>query len=230
MKSLKLISFDLDNTLWPEYDVLMNAVGAMNDWLRQQVPAYFDLTEEDHIAIRNEVIENNPRCKVDVSKFRVETLQRAFVRLNTSSAKARSLALEAFAVFYKWRQKVEPYPGAEALLQDLANQYTLVSITNGNADVRRTTLGKYFDLILSAADVGIKKPDAAIFQMAMVFAGAEASQSVHVGDHALDDIQGARDLGMDAVLIKSFRPADPSKASAYIEDIRDLPAALASLR
>lgn len=58
-----------------------------------------------------------------------------------------------------------------------------------------------FDPVVISGKVGIEKPDPAIFRMALDQSGVEAAESVYVGDHPRIDVEGARAVGMGAVLI-----------------------------
>jgi len=62
-------------------------------------------------------------------------------------------------------------------------------------------LAGYFDTMISSTDVGMHKPDAEIFALALSRLGASPSEAVHVGDHVTADVQGALDAGLHAVYI-----------------------------
>jgi len=55
---------------------------------------------------------------------------------------------------------------------------------------------------LSSSDHGYMKPHPSIFQAAMALLGVSPSESVMVGDHPVQDIQGALGAGMRAVLLR----------------------------
>jgi putative hydrolase of the HAD superfamily len=48
---------------------------------------------------------------------------------------------------------------------------------------------------------GAAKPERPIFDMAVDVGGASAAQTVHVGDHPLYDVHGARDAGLRAIWV-----------------------------
>ena len=49
--------------------------------------------------------------------------------------------------------------------------------------------------------VGSAKPDAGIFQEALKRAGVTPEQACHIGDEPTADIEGARNVGIDSILI-----------------------------
>ena len=85
------------------------------------------------------------------------------------------------------------------VLTQLAGQYKLIALTNGNAHINLVGLGNIVSTQFSAADVQAAKPHPAMFERAMLFAGVSAQQTLHVGDHAIHGIASARNAGVTAV-------------------------------
>jgi putative hydrolase of the HAD superfamily len=73
------------------------------------------------------------------------------------------------------------------------------------------------DGVVTSADVGAAKPDARIFRRGLELVGAAPEDAVHVGDSVAKDVEGARALGMRAVLLR--RAGTPP---ADVEHIRSL--------
>lgn len=80
----------------------------------------------------------------------------------------------------------------------------LVSNFYGNvsAVLQEFRLSKYFSAVVESATEGIRKPDPRLLQICMERIGAEASETIVVGDHLTKDIQPALTLGCTAVWIK----------------------------
>ena len=57
------------------------------------------------------------------------------------------------------------------------------------------------DGVITSAEVGAAKPDAAIFEAALRAARCEAAEAVHVGDSPEHDVEGARAAGARALLL-----------------------------
>lgn len=119
--------------------------------------------------------------------------------------------------------------GVHQLLARLQGRYVLGVLTNGNADVRRLGLGQYFDFILCAEELGVGKPDPHPFREALRRGGVAAGQALHVGDHPLDDMTGARQAGLRSVW---FNPDDRpwpggAEPDARIRRLDELPGLLA---
>jgi putative hydrolase of the HAD superfamily len=58
-----------------------------------------------------------------------------------------------------------------------------------------------FDLMVISGKEGIEKPDPAIFRLALERSGVDPADALYVGDHPRIDVEGARAVGMEAVLI-----------------------------
>jgi putative hydrolase of the HAD superfamily len=52
--------------------------------------------------------------------------------------------------------------------------------------------------------VGYEKPDGRIFDLAVQRAGAPHDRILYIGDHPEEDIEPARSLGIDALLIDRY--------------------------
>ena len=68
----------------------------------------------------------------------------------------------------------------------------------------------FFDVLTFSDEVRLAKPSDEIFLMTLRKWGADPSESVHIGDHAVNDVIGAKHVGMKTVWIEGFyeRPKD----------------------
>ena len=62
-------------------------------------------------------------------------------------------------------------------------------------------LDELFDVVIESSKVGYRKPDARIYELACEQLGVEPSEAIFVGDGANDELEGARRVGMHAILI-----------------------------
>ena len=120
------------------------------------------------------------------------------------------------------------------VLRDRGVQMGLV--TNGGGEVQRTKvacmkLGGYFDSVIISAEVGVSKPDPAIFRLALAELGVEAVNTIFVGDDPENDVVGAQRVGMRAVWMSSSQrwPVDtvpkPPTITELIQVLAHVPAA-----
>ena len=67
--------------------------------------------------------------------------------------------------------------------------------------LKNTGLSGHFKFILASAEIGSAKPDRKIFEEALRRSGALPEEACHIGDEVETDIQGAKGVGMDAILV-----------------------------
>ena len=226
---IRLVTFDLDNTLWSVDTVIRRAEANMNAWLLQRAPEYGQLDSVELAAIHSAVVDANPDVVHDISRRRELVLQAAVERCGYSASVAAELAAGAFAEFLDWRHRIEFFPAALDVLEQLAGRYVLAALTNGNANFERLGLGRFFSFGYCAADVGASKPHPAMFERAIAHAEVAPEQAVHVGDHPVDDVQGATGAGMASVWVNLERIDDDPGATATVDSLAKVPLAIASL-
>ena len=203
MPRIRVITFDLDNTLWDVVPVITGAERRMAAWLEERVPEAMSLYRDGRAVagMRAALIEEQPAIVHDVSRMREELTLRCIRGVGRDDEAARRLARGAFEVFLDARHEIEFFDGAIDALERLSRNYTLGSLTNGNADPGRLKLGRYFSFGFSAAQVGAGKPAPAMFEAALRHNGVLPDEAVHIGDHPVDDIQGAASVGMHTVWV-----------------------------
>jgi HAD superfamily hydrolase (TIGR01509 family) len=76
------------------------------------------------------------------------------------------------------------------------------------ADVERHGLAPLLDLMLFSEEVGVSKPDPAIFLQACRELGVEPIDTMFVGDNLVTDVEGAAGVGMTTVQALWFRADD----------------------
>jgi len=227
---IRLVTFDLDNTLWETDYTIRRAESDMRDAFTRRVPEFserFDFHATQ--ALREQVIRDAPEIAHDVTRLRKEVLFRAARECGCGEDDARAYAKEAFDVFLHARHRISYLDGALDLLEILKPRYILVSLTNGNADFVRLGLDRYFAFGFTAADVGAMKPHRAMFDAALERAGVVAVDAVHIGDQPIDDVQGAKDVGMHTIWFNPDGAKDPVGASAEVSRLHEIPQVIARL-
>ena len=229
---IKVVTFDLDNTLWDVEPVLLRAEQAQYEWLAEHRPRVTRDFDTDGLRrLRMGTFKQYPELAHHISELRRQALYDVQLHCGYSEELARAGAAEAFDVFLAVRHQVEPYERALEVLEVLAERYTLGALTNGNADIFKVDIGEYFDFAFSAEQLGASKPLPDMFHAGMRESGADGHEMVHVGDNPEHDIHGAREVGMYTVWMNMAGAAWSSgePADEEVQRLEELPDAIARI-
>jgi HAD superfamily hydrolase (TIGR01509 family) len=98
------------------------------------------------------------------------------------------------------------YPDARPTLDDLVRRDIGVGLISNATDLarrvlRRLGMERYFDPIIISSEIGHRKPEREIFDIALREAGVAPSRALYIGDKLAVDVRGANKVGLNAVLI-----------------------------
>ncbi len=190
---LRVLSLDLDDTLWDVAPVIEGAEQALRAWLGRHCPRVTARYSPHGLrSLRDQINREHPDRAHDLSWMRVRTLELALEGCGYPSA----LAGDAFEVFLAARNRVALHADVLPALDALQRRYTLVALTNGNADLARVGLERYFDHYLCARGVGAAKPDPRMFHAVTEATGHAPETVLHIGDDPVRDVVGAARAGM----------------------------------
>jgi HAD superfamily hydrolase (TIGR01509 family) len=106
------------------------------------------------------------------------------------------------------------------VLAELASRYRLGIVSNFYGNLQRVCadvgLGRFFDVVVDSARVGVSKPDARIFRHALDALDVAPDAAVFVGDSLPRDMAGARALGMPHAWV--VEPGTPAGSSCCPHD------------
>ncbi|MDO5102843.1 MAG: HAD family hydrolase [Lautropia sp.] len=193
---VKAITLDLDDTLWPVAPVLARAEQQLTDWLARHAPrTAASLAGRYHYPALK---ARYPERAHDVSWMRLQFLREVLAQHGEDPA----LAEPAFECFYEARQQVAPYDEVESVLAHWCHHYRLGVITNGNADVTRMPMGRFFSVVVSAHRFGAAKPDPALFMAASEALAVEPHAILHIGDDRRLDVEAAQQAGFQSAWLR----------------------------
>ena len=217
MNGIRTITLDLDDTLWAIRPVIQRAEERLQAWLGEHYPRITErFTPEAIGELRARVVERHADRIHDLT-----FLRRTVLTAMATEAGYRQFAVdEAFDVFDAVRNDVEMYPEARPALAALGGRYRLIAVTNGNANLEKIGIAGYFNGHVSAATAGAAKPARTIFDAAVEAGGATAAETLHVGDHPVHDVQGAKDAGLRTVWVNRDGAAWPDEVAAPDHEVR----------
>lgn len=226
---IKLLTFDLDDTLWHFAPVLQRAEAVTYAWLETNAPAVTALLSvEQFRALRLQIARDNPELGHRVTELRRLSLRHAMERAAIAADSIAALTDQAFDVFLEARHQVELFEETEEILQQLQCDYLLAAITNGNIDVARLGLDRYFTLAINAERLPRAKPHPEPFLAALQQMNCAPEQCIHIGDDVENDVRGAQRLGIHTIWINMTDQQWPggTPPSAEIRHLRELPGAV----
>ncbi|WP_135445478.1 5-amino-6-(5-phospho-D-ribitylamino)uracil phosphatase YigB [Vibrio tasmaniensis] len=198
LKPIKAMTFDLDDTLYDNWPVIMKVEKEMAQWLYQKHPVSASLSLEEWQGIKQQVASENPALKHDVTVWRETQIKRGLLQLGYSQQQAKQAAREGIEHALWLRNQVEVPQETHRVMAELSQRIPLVAITNGNVDPHKIGLGQYFQLILKAGPDGRAKPYPDMFDKAQQYLNCDAENILHVGDHLRTDVYGAKTNGFQA--------------------------------
>jgi putative hydrolase of the HAD superfamily len=116
-------------------------------------------------------------------------------------------ALNVF--FQDFINTLELRSGAKKLLKQTAAQTKLGLISNFthapviHKSLRKIGIHPYFHAIVISEDIGWRKPSPHIFQDTLNRLQVKAEETVFIGDSPLEDIKGAKDMGIKTIFVPS---------------------------
>ena len=202
---IKMITFDLDDTLWDNKPMITNAEIKTRKWIEDRVGTINWGDLNDFLQLRETLIRKDKSIAWDISKLRIEIFKEKIKGL-VSTDDISKLAEDAFAYFLKKRHEIELFPGVEGALKALSENYMLGVLTNGNADIYKLSIGKYFKFSISSLEAQDSKPNKSHFELAKShIPNLQYSEMLHIGDHQINDIFGAYALGIEVLWFNNTR-------------------------
>lgn len=223
----KHIFFDLDHTIW---DFDKNAEETLTELYGHYCLNQYGLHScADFIktyTYNNQLLWSAYHLgQITKETLRSERFYKTFIELGI----APELVPHEFEADYVRLSptKKNLFDGSFNVLGYLQNKYTLHIISNG---FKETTLMKmdvcqlnpYFTNVVISEDVGVNKPDPAIFEHALNLAGATKEESIMIGDSLEADIQGAQSYGIDAIFFNPMKLEKPAYVNRQIHHLEEL--------
>ena len=200
MHEIKLITFDLDDTFWDIKSTIINAEINSRKWIEDRIKKKIEWgTFDDFLEIRNELIKKNPSLDYDLGLLRKKMIAYHTQKYFKNEKDLDEFIEEAYSFFLEERHKVEFFNDVITVLEKLSLNYKLGVLTNGNADIKKLGIDYMFDFSVSSMDVKSNKPDQGHFIKAKELSQINFHNTLHVGDHPVNDVYGARELGINVM-------------------------------
>lgn len=185
----KLMSFDLDDTLYDNEPVIAQAEKMFLQSLQQQ-SGLFQLTREEWNHWKMKIAQQMPLLAEDVVAWRIETMKLFLNHYGKSAVEIEGIYQSVIQTFTEWRHQITVPQISIEVLNQLKKYYPLVAITNGNVEPERIGLNQ-FDWVVRGGKDGRAKPHFDLFEQTAQQFHIRPQDILHIGDHLITDIQGA---------------------------------------
>lgn len=216
MREVQALLFDLDNTL-------MDRDQTFRSFSRAFAQKFLShLNEEQAARVVEDMIVRDADGYRDKDGFFAELSEVLPWEETVSAAEIREYYDETYI-----RHGAVMKHAVETLDYCRDRGYPLGLVTNGSRDIQygkidRLGLRGYFRTIVISGEVGIWKPDPAIYQLALERLGTPADKTLFIGDHPVNDIEGAARAGMRTIWLQRNHPWEDSLKARPIATIREL--------
>jgi putative hydrolase of the HAD superfamily len=139
-----------------------------------------------------------------------------------------------------WFNGVLPSPHTRHVLETLKARGLRLCIVSNAAfpprsmrdQLRHHDLFDFFDATVYSSELGLRKPNVAIYEEALRLVDVAPEEAVFVGDRLREDVMGPRKVGLHPLLTHEFRQEHPRFWGIDVEvlpDLEALPAAVERL-
>lgn len=197
LDGLKVIIFDLDDTLYSEKEYVRSG--------------YHEIAK---ILTNIDNVEEKLCCFFEQKKSAIDEL------LKSENCYSEQLKKECLEVYRNQKPDIHLYHGVEGMLIDLKKQgYKLGMITDGRSEGQRAKieslgLERYFDRIIITDDLGgidYRKPNPLAFRLMKTHFNVEYDEMCYIGDNSSKDFIVPYMVSMKSILFKN-------KDGLYIDD------------
>lgn len=221
--TLRAILFDLDDTL-------VARTAAFREALRERLLAG-KLAPEKLESTLEAILTLDERGRRERADFWRAAILRA-PQLGWDPRELQAWGGPAIA------ERLQPEPAVRAALEALRGRgLRLALVSNGAAKhqrekLERSGLGDLFEVVVISGEVGVRKPDPAIFQLALERLGVAAGEALSVGDDPERDVEAARQAGLTVAWVEGTEtwPEGLARPALVLGSVSELPARLAELQ
>jgi HAD superfamily hydrolase (TIGR01509 family) len=230
---VRAVLFDLGYTLWDvNYSGETQAYRILRRRLREETGLFIPSAEKLRVAVADVFLrEMEAWQKGNLKEGPTDDVYRQALEslgLNIPASSLTRLAEDVLSRSIVYSVDPET-PGVLQALKERGLAVGAVSNTYQSSrslerSLKRYGLMRYISALVVSSEVGWQKPHPAIFEEALRRLGAQANETVFVGDNPWADIEGAQALGMKAVLTHQYRQEDPgnSKPDLVIQRLTEV--------
>ncbi|BBI34303.1 HAD family hydrolase [Cohnella abietis] len=213
MNNIKAIIFDLDNTILDRTSTFIRFTNAFLSY-------FFD-----HLEKPDDIFNRIIHLDQDGYKDKQELFSELLEELPWKTKPSLTELMEFYSTEYV--SSAVLMEQAREIVQHARKKYKTGLITNGKTLIQYGKIDQLgirddFDLIIVSEEAGVKKPDPRIFEMALQQLELSPEECVYIGDHPVNDIEGAAKIGMKTIWMKVNQPWKDGIATKPLHQIDKL--------
>jgi len=195
----RAVLFDIDNTLYPYDPAHEQGMQAVVEKVKQSL-GFEEKVFLDAFDRAKEIVKGRLGDTAS-SHNRLLYMQIALELLGLKTQLYMALDLEQ-TYWRTFLASAELFPGAADFLQMLRRAGIATAVvTDLGAQIQFRKLIYFrlndtFDFVVTSEEAGIEKPAAAPFELALGKLAVDPAEAIMIGDGAMTDIEGAKELGM----------------------------------
>ncbi|MBE2898269.1 HAD-IA family hydrolase [Pasteurellaceae bacterium 20609_3] len=216
LSPVKVLSFDLDDTLYDNGPVIAAAEQAFLTMLAEK-SEIAELDAAYWVSWKQLVGRRNAQLCEDVVRWRIVAMRALLNHHGISGVREQQIVLDCMAEFVLWRHKVSASEQVVKTLNRLAKRFPLAAISNGNLVPHQINL-PHFSLYLRGGQHGRAKPHGELFARTAAHFNVRCEEILHVGDSLTTDVAGAINAGCQAAWLRV-----PAQDVFHAQDARVLP-------
>lgn len=227
-KTYRHIFFDLDHTLW---DFESNALQTLKD-IYTSLRLYefgiedFERFHHQYILHNDKLWERYRNGFIKVDELRWKRMWHTLLDFKIGDEKLARRMGDEFLNLLPTRTILFPHTN-EILDYLQSNGYSLHLITNGfentqHNKLKYSNIDGFFSKVITSEGSNSLKPHREIFEYAYKITGANAFDSIMIGDNIEVDINGARNAGMDQVFVNHISDQPDENATYTVYSLIEL--------
>lgn len=214
LSKIKVLSFDLDNTIYDCQSVLTKAEDFFTSYLCQKYGLGGECSSYTFWAkIKSNLLKERPELENDVTMLRAVSLVEAFNLLKLPLKGGLEEAMDLVALFVKHRSAGFVAPQIFDMLYALKSKYSLVAVSNGNLDAIQLGVFDYFETDIRPNMDNLRcKPHEDMFLECVRFKNVRKDEILHIGDDPYTDVYGAAAVNIPCLwLYKGYTGISPDE-------------------
>ena len=220
---VRAILFDLDDTLFDQQYCSRVALTALREGFPVLAAEPFEAFELRYRILLEEIHLLVLSGALTPAAARLQRYHRFLSAVYAATLEDAERANELYHVAYRAARR--PVAGAVELLSHLKPHVRIGIITNNVRHeqvekLKHCGLDGLVDLLVTSEDVGVAKPDPAIFHAALEQLACRPDEVVMVGDNWENDIVGASRVGIRSVWLNRY--AEPHRDATLAHQIFEL--------